>query len=210
MTVIGITGASCAGKSTLSKALWRRYRTTSTNNSSNIHVIHCDTFRAYTLFGYRHTTSDGRREWEHPSNAAWNAIQVEVQARRSSMWDGDLLIIDGYMISEDDRLMNLLDVLVYVNIDKTICQNRRMKRRMPAPNGWNAEEYFERFIWKAHVKRHHVVTDKHRSSVDILTLDGTRQTEQLVDQVLDAIHVRRKGSIRTTCMHTHVTSSSML
>ena len=214
--VIGITGASCSGKSTLTKAFLQRHNeqqflqtrinkdTTSSSSSSipsscpsscPMHVIHCDTFRAYTLFGYRHTDDSGKREWEHPSNGAWNAIQVELQKSIATLPSGSIVLVDGHMILEDERIRNALDLCVYMNITEEECRNRRMKRRMPAPHGWNKNKYFDTHIWNVHVERHQAAMNYFTGMQQkncLLTLDGTQKIDVLVDQIFDLVKAKRK------------------
>ena len=209
VTVVGITGVSCAGKSTISKLLMQRcvtnngfvaglYSTGTTGTTvaiPRIHVLHLDTYRAYTLFGYRHTDDSGKREWEHPSNGAWNAIQVELQKSIATLPSGSIVLVDGHMILEDERIRNALDLCVYMNITEEECRNRRMKRRMPAPHGWNKNKYFDTHIWNVHVERHQAAMNYFTGMQQkncLLTLDGTQKIDVLVDQIFDLVKAKRK------------------
>ena len=186
VTVIGITGASCSGKSTLSKALQDQFPTSETSREKQVHVLHCDDYRAYTLFGYRHVNEDGLRDWEHPSNAAWNAIQAEMQHMVDHLPEGSILLVDGHMILEDPRLRAWLNMCVYVHVEMEVCKERRMKRRMPAPKGWDPNEYFMLRVWNAHLEQHQNVKEC-CSDIELLTVDGTRDVDELVEIVHSAI-----------------------
>ena len=179
ITVVGITGVSCAGKSTITNKLLEKY--------PSIKMINLDTFRAYTLFGYRHTNSDGLRDWDHPSNAAWNAIQVEIKKQISSLPPGSILILDGHMLLRDERIRNVLDICVYINLNKNICYNRRLQRNMPSPSGWNHQEYFNQCIWKSHLNQHAIAERYFKTASMLLTLSGNDNMDSLIHQIELAI-----------------------
>ena len=214
VTVVGITGVSCAGKSTISKLLMQRcvtnngfvaglYSTGTTGTTvaiPRIHVLHLDTYRAYTLFGYRHTTATTHhnpavRDWEHPFNAAWNAIHVEVNKQIHSLPKGSILILDGHMVLHDPRLLNSIDVIVCIEVEQQICWERRLLRHMPAPKGWDVREYFDQCIWSSHLKQKDVVDGLQGEQLVVMLDSGVESIGAMVDRVhttVSAVHTGKQ------------------
>ena len=159
-------------------------------------MLHLDTFRAYTLFGYRHVREGtGLRDWEHPFNAAWNAILSEVRLQRETLPDGSVLVLDGHMLLLEPRLVDLLDVCVYVKITKEECHRRRMQRKKPAPAGWDVEDYFESCIWASHVTQHAgAMACVGRKGMVVLEVDGTAPVSSLVERIDRCIEASRRRS----------------
>ena len=57
---------------------------------------------------------------------------------------------------------------------------------MPAPKGWDPNEYFMLRVWNAHLEQHQNVKEC-CSDIELLTVDGTRDVDELVEIVHSAI-----------------------
>ena len=211
---VAVCGVSCSGKTTLTKKLANIL-----SKETLCRVIHADDFRAYTLFGYRHVNQHTRlRNWEHPANAAWNGLLASVlmtQRQLKSIGKADnrqsskrsrpaILLVEGHMLAEDVRLLDLCDLCVWIDVSREICRTRRFSRSCnPAPNGWDKEVYFDECLWGtwvAQLLKAKESMEALKSSGRFLRFNGECAPDVLLHDVESSIQqfitrLRRKAAI---------------
>lgn len=141
--VIGITGASCAGKSQLTSELARSLW------AQGVSVVTVEQDR-HRKSSRNNMTSEGKRTWEGPQFTNWPALLSSVKSATA-----DIILVDGYMLLDDDAgLFEMLHGLIWVNSTREICAARR--KSSPAAQkygrqGWVSHaEYAIGAVWPAH------------------------------------------------------------
>ena len=115
-----------------------------------VDVLHCDDFRAYTILGHRFSPR-GRRNWEHPTNCAWDCLVAAIAAKVMSLAPGDVLLLEGHMLLLDPRILYMSTLILWLDVPQAICRARRLAMlRGAAPEGQSKEEYFDNVLWPAH------------------------------------------------------------
>mmetsp|Transcript_30564 Transcript_30564/g.50604 ORF Transcript_30564/g.50604 Transcript_30564/m.50604 type:complete len:530 (-) Transcript_30564:70-1659(-) len=136
--LIGISGASRAGKSTLARLLVERLaseglRTTVVQQDSYFDV------RCMDLSAF-----DGLGNWEAPEALDHVAFADAVHSNSSE--GVDLVIAEGFQAFHDPSLVASMDLKIWLDIGKAAAHDRRM-RTSHVP-----EQYFQDAIWPHHVK----------------------------------------------------------
>jgi uridine kinase len=144
-TIIGIAGASGAGKSLLARQLHARMRDRFSNR--DVAILNEDSY-----YRRRDELSLGDREkinFDHPSafehellvkhlNELRNGNSVDVpqydyaQHNRSSdvitMESSKVIILEGILILHDSELRDSLDLKIFVDVPLDVCLSRRLRR----------------------------------------------------------------------------------
>lgn len=145
--VVGIFGASCAGKSTLAKSVSKFI-------AKNHRDILCEVIAQDTFRILRDAPDvDGRKTWEHESLTDWNKLLDKISAAKKS---NDVVIVEGYMLVASKEVCQVVDHWVHVESSLAQCHERR--RTYPSTEkyglrGWkDCTSYVDRCIWPNHVK----------------------------------------------------------
>merc|ERR1711974_218955 len=64
-----------------------------------------------------------------------------------------VVIVEGYCLLHDARVCDLLQGLIWVDIDEKTCKQRRTSY----PRGWDHTAYFDECIWPAHSRYQELV-----------------------------------------------------
>lgn len=128
--IVGIGGSTRSGKTTLSRALYNHY-----SRQSNTAVYHIGqdsyfrTIKPKQLFGA--LTFDN---WECPEavdfDRFYNAIistknEAQEKLKDSTQYKEALIIVEGFLLFHEERIVNLLDVKYFITIPKQLCHERR-------------------------------------------------------------------------------------
>ena len=146
-TIIGIAGASGAGKSLLARELHRRLREKRT--SADVSILNEDSY-----YRCRNDLSFPQREkinYDHPDAMehellvahlqqlrAGRAVEVPQydyaqhnrQSETETLEPSTVLILEGILILHRPELRNLLDLKIFVDVPMDICLSRRLRRDM--------------------------------------------------------------------------------
>lgn len=192
--VIGITGATRSGKTTLAG------RILETLGARICTVVAQDRYR---LTGKRAAEDswverDGAwvRNWETPNQTDWHAFDLDV---RQAAKVATIVIVEGYCLLHSNRLCQMLHGLVWVDIDAATCKGRRSSY----PRGWDRAAYFSECIWPAHTNYRAsvfggaaILGRSGKSSAfgsQVLHLRGTDPPEELLSKALQHLQSWRWG-----------------
>lgn len=163
--VVGISGASRSGKSTLANSLVEAF-------APYAIAICQDTFWAKPvcvptqyLMEYGATFSDNKEKvWTHDDYECtdWKALEQHVehaaeqlQKRCKSTWPittVGLLIVEGFQVLYDKRLLDLMDLIYHLDVDKELVIQRRT-RELSAANPYpTTVQYCENLLWPMHLR----------------------------------------------------------
>lgn len=184
--VVGLTGPTKAGKSTLAEGVCAALHASDAGIVS-CEVVQQDFHRTREEFWMKHRDVH-LPDWDSPERCDIRAllISVEEAAARSRV-----VLVEGFCLMHDKRVRALFDRVVWLELDESTCRERRVSHW---PDGWHSsDEYFDECVWPAH-KRYKVNRfDKSSNSVrgfpngHTLTLSGIAQPEQLVDQLVQCL-----------------------
>ena len=182
VSVVGISGCTRSGKSTLTKALQRVF------GGNGCCSVHQDDYFESNKFVDEQLNGN----WDRPDAIRHDAFYENVQrviAQNKECVDPNryglrcfYVILEGFMLYHDDRIHQLVDHPVWVEISREKC----IERRKASPN-WT-HNYWDEGIWRNHEQYTQRVFEGDRVfSEKVLVLDGTQSVDTLVQTTLDRI-----------------------
>lgn len=132
--LLGISGGSASGKSTLSKMI------KDTLSDYNVEIINADTYYKrdnMPLMKSPLTGIDGL-DWNTPNAVDFDAMYNYFKEKMDDC-SLDILIIEGAFIFCYETLRDILDLKIYIDLDSDIRMYRRIKRNMEV-RGLSLEE----------------------------------------------------------------------
>lgn len=181
--VIGVTGGSGSGKTTVSKAIYENLR------GQSIQIINQDTY----YNDQANMTMEERKavNYDHPL-AFDTALLIEQldalrhnQAVEMPVYDykeytrsqatvhvepQDVIILEGILILDDERLRDLMDIKVYVDADDDIRILRRIQRDMQE-RGRSLESIISQYL-KTVKPMYHQFIEPTKRYADIIVPEG--------------------------------------
>lgn len=181
--IIGVSGVTCSGKTTLAKSLYDYFSCAADVNS--VQLLRQDDY-FYKKHSPKHT-------WIPHLNYINREIQSSLDMdRMHSDIDNilknectepgnNMLIIEGFLIWNDSRIRELCTVKMSIRIPYEVCLERRKTRIYNPPN---PSGYFEEFIWPFYLK--HIDEVKHLLC-DGLEINGILSKKECFDLGLNFI-----------------------
>ncbi|KAJ6247786.1 hypothetical protein M0813_18421 [Anaeramoeba flamelloides] len=139
--VVGISGATRSGKTSLLMGLQELYL-------SNV------------MLGDHYFSLEKivelKNNWDHPEAIDHDLFLKEAKEKyqQAKNENCDFLIIEGFMLFWDDRMLDLLDIKIWLEIDRETCYTRRMKTKRVSEN------YFNEKLWPNYVEYNKLVKNK--------------------------------------------------
>lgn len=184
MIVIGISGATRSGKGTLAQNLIRFL------GSNNCQCISQD--RYFNVNKIRFNL-DGN--WDCPQalhhELFFKAISSAVAAHATAY-----LILEGFMMFYEQRVLNLLDFKFWIEINKRVCYQRRMATT-PVP-----EVYFQTKLWPNYLSYRKVlfgdslVNNSLRTKFTMI-IDGTLKPQKILEIATKSMNLDHDTSLTT-------------
>ena len=173
--IIGVTGGSGSGKTTVSKAIYNQL------HGQAIQIITQDTY-----YNDQSSMTMAERKavnYDHPlafdtdlrNNKAiempvYDYTQYTRSAETVHVEPQDVIILEGILILDDERLRDLMDIKVYVDTDDDIRIIRRIKRDM-AERGRTLDSVINQYL--ATVKpMYHQFVEPTKRYADIIVPEG--------------------------------------
>jgi len=169
MILIGVSGVTNGGKSTLCKLLLNHYK--------NSTYICQDTFF--------HSKDSGKLEYKSSLNAynydVFECIDSEkflneLEKTVHHVAPYDVILVDGFFLFKHESLLEKFDLKYFFTLTKEECFERRSKRNYK----WvGTTEYFEELVWPNYMSYLH-----HCQKINnIVYLDGTLKIEETFETV---------------------------
>lgn len=200
--IVGITGVTGGGKTTLSTALVEHFtKLVNENGHSNrrinsVHVLHQDNY-----FHKRDSPKHIRiKEINYPNREVMTALDMDLMWQdimniRQIVGDRnagvDILFIEGFLIFNYKPIDELCDMRFFIELPGDVCLARRLKRTFKHINP-NPEYYFQNFIWPEYQKYRDGM--KLRSN-EIVFLNGVDDPSATFTQVRDLITRKISNSL---------------
>lgn len=174
--VVGVSGATCGGKTTLVNFLRKNFEGSALlfqddfflDKESDRHVIIPELNHA---------------NWECLESIDWDAMMKKVQETLNSnpRHEDALLLIEGHIIYNYPPLEKLIGTKYFLTITKEECRRRRSCRVYdpPDPHG-----YFDICVWPMYLSNKEYVE---RKCTNVRYIDGTLSADVICQQVLTEI-----------------------
>lgn len=202
--VIGISGVTCGGKTTLAKKLHTLYPNNAYYINMDKHFLSVDDPRHQKAPGLNHNnwellTALDTENWKHEISSILEQekfhsdIDSPVPNFNGSSLDEiqptqavpklkhNVLILDGFIALNDKWTASQCNLKFYVTLTKDQCWERRQKRNYdPA----DIPGYFEACVWPQHVAYKAEVI---ANNPDLVLLDGSKSSVENLDIILNHI-----------------------
>merc|ERR1712048_701496 len=88
------------------------------------------------------------------------------------------VILEGFLLFHDERLVQLMDYMFWLEVPRDTCRFRRMiTKRVP-------EEYFTNNIWPCYEKYRKTTFENEETSNKLTQIDGTMATQLVLQTAL--------------------------
>jgi len=168
-SVIVIAGVTCGGKTTIANSL--------TNKFNNISILHQDDF-------YHTEYEDHLESIPELNYHAWDKITAYDMDKMMAAIDSqtsNILVLEGILLLDDIRILNLADLIFFTVLDKDICWDRRVTRTYlpPEPPG-----YFDKYAWPEYEKHLEMI----KKNPDVIFLNGSDSVDFNTSVVVNHIN----------------------
>lgn len=187
--IIGISGATRSGKSTLQRTL---YDLLKTDGGTNVMKLSQDHFFRYHC---ELITPSGEANWDQPFAIKWDTLYAQILKMREELSktlgrtgkEGIkvtkcVLILEGFMLFYESRLRNLFDFMIWLEINRPTCHDRRMETYRVT------EDYFNTKLWVNYTSYRTLLFDELRISVH--SIDGTLSPEIVANKAATIIEIK--------------------
>lgn len=189
ITVIGIGGATRSGKSSLARSLCSYFK-------SPVPLICQDRFLRWP-FPKRNLGGVEYDDFEDPAVHDYSSLSREIrnsvlEARFLSFSRGVLsavVVVEGFLLFHQNKdavtsgIIELLDVMIYLEVSKKTCKTRRMNSTVVS------EEYFEMVLWPSFLK-YGKLPEQFRERTLVLDADQKGKDEVLQKSIDHIEHVK--------------------
>lgn len=188
--VVGISGVTCSGKTTLADRIY--------SNLHNSMIMRQD--------NYFLPTNDPRHiqiqelnhiNWEILTSLDMTRMHADVLKIINSQSEDNtnsdepikvkILILEGFLIFNYKPISDLCDLKYFLTLTKQQCWNRRKVRTYEPPD---VPGYFERIVWPEYVRHKSEILKDEKLSATITFLDGSQPKEDLFEKVFSEIKAR--------------------
>ncbi|TCD65673.1 ribosylnicotinamide kinase [Steccherinum ochraceum] len=128
----------------------------------------------------------------------WKALSQKISAERQSQGQNLVwVIVDGFLLYWDERIVSTLDVKALIRVPEDVAKARREARSYYTPEGdtWrDPPQYWEKIVWPAYLKAHkHIFEDGNVVSgapkgSELLVFESTEvEMKDMVNAVMEKV-----------------------
>lgn len=184
--VLGISGATCSGKTSLANRLHKELK--------NSIIVHQDKY-FLPIDDPRHIKVEelNHYNWEVITSIDMEKMRTDVLKlietlpngnNHSVSTDKNILILDGFLLFKCKVISNLCDRKYFITLTKEQCWERRKGREYDPPD---IPGYFEKVVWPEYVKhKDELMKDKDLYKT-VTFIDGSKSKEEIFQTVLTEI-----------------------
>jgi uridine kinase len=197
--VVGISGCSGSGKSSLAECVWRRgvfailsWLTDGVGCRSLCYALSPRTCVVSLDAFYKTGTDAAPEDFESAELFDFDLAAREVEQQRSTH---RYVFVEGIVLLASDKVASLLDMVVDLNVaDVAVARERRLRRDVGDSSPWNSAHYFDTHVWPAHLRYRaehaHKGLDKPRLVLDVSAATQREVLEQAKRFILDSQQVK--------------------
>lgn len=190
--IIGISGATCSGKTSLTNRLCEELK--------NCVTINQDAY-FWPIDDPRHTKIPelNHLNWEIMSSMDMDKMRSDIFKLIESPLSEDnvkerkhknILILDGYLLFKCKVITDLCDMKYFMTVPKEICWDRRDKRDYEPRD---VPGYFEKYVWPEYLKYKDEIMEDQNLCKTITFIDGSKDTEEIFQTVYAQIKEKLSG-----------------
>ncbi|CAL1290319.1 unnamed protein product [Larinioides sclopetarius] len=175
-TLIGISGCTNGGKTTLASAL--------ANHFPGSIVVNQDTyFRSDDSKEHILIPELNHKNWERLEAVDWEAMMAYLEniIFLPPPNDDSLLIVEGHIIFNHPKLRNIFHKRYFLTLDREECVRRRIQRVYDPPD---IPGYFDKCVWPMYLLN---LKDVRDNCPDVKYFDGNTKKECILECVLSDI-----------------------
>ncbi|XP_029162145.1 nicotinamide riboside kinase 1 [Nylanderia fulva] len=183
--VIGISGATCSGKSTLANKIRDSF-------SGSIMVHQDDYFLPSSDPRHVKIQELNHLNWDLITSLDMQRMHSDVLKILQSCEKKDamaskktILILDGFLLFQNEDITNLCDLKYFLTLSKEQCWERRKNRTYDPPD---VPGYFDKVVWPEYVKYKNEVTQKSELHETVKFIDGSKNMEEIYETVSQEIN----------------------
>lgn len=181
--VVGISGATCSGKSTLVNKIYDNFPTSIMVRQDDyflppddprhvkIQELNHMNWELITSLDIQKMYSDVIRILQSPGK---NATDLKT-----------LLILDGFLLFKHKPIADLCDRKYFLTLTKEHCWQRRKNRVYDPPD---VPGYFDKIVWPEYVKHKNEIVQDKELYESITFIDGTKDMEKIYEMVSKEIN----------------------
>ena len=180
--IVGISGITNGGKSTLTKKL--------VQNFPNTTKLICQDDYFYPIDSPNHVPSPGlpnHSNWEVITSIDMDKMLYDVnkivESIPEKLESRPILLLDGFILYDDKRMCSLCNLKYFLTLEYEECKKRRVTRTYDPPD---IPGYFDSCVWPMYLK--HLDSVK-LNCPDVEFLDGNSNFDKLYEKVLQEINV---------------------
>lgn len=184
--VIGISGATCSGKTSLTTQLHQELK--------NSIVLHQDNY-FLSKNDPRHVLVKelNHFNWELITSMDMDQMYSDIlqliesfpnENNPSEMVNKNILILDGFSLFKCKVISNLCDRKYFITLNKEQCWERRKERKYDPPD---VPGYFEKVVWPEHIKHKDELMKDDDLCNTITFIDGSKSKNEIFEIIFNEI-----------------------
>ncbi|XP_012054549.1 PREDICTED: nicotinamide riboside kinase 1 [Atta cephalotes] len=180
--VVGISGATCSGKSTLANKIHDYFPTSVLVCQDNYFLPPGDP-RHVKIQELNHVN------WELSTSLDMqkmysDVIKILQSPEKNPIDSKKLLILDGFLLFEHKAITDLCDYKYFLTLTKEQCWKRRKNRIYEPPD---VPGYFDKIVWPEFVKYKNEVIQNNELYETVTFIDGSKDMEEICEMVFKKI-----------------------
>jgi len=183
--VIGISGATCSGKSRLANKICDNFPTFVIVRQDD-YFLPLDDLRHVKIPELNHIN------WELITSLDMQKMYSDIQKilrspRQNAMDSKILLILDGFLLFKHKAITDLCDRKYFLTLTKEQCWERRKNRIYEPPD---VPGYFDKIVWPEFVKyKNEVIRNNELYAREIITfIDGSKNMKEINEMIFKEIN----------------------
>ncbi|KAL0116133.1 hypothetical protein PUN28_011180 [Cardiocondyla obscurior] len=180
--VVGISGATCSGKSTLADMLHKKFPTSIMLRQDD-YFLPSDDSRHIKIQELNHMNWDLITSLD--MQKMYSDITKILQSPGKNTANSKLLLIlDGFLLFKDKTITDLCDSKYFLTLTKEQCWERRKNRLYDPPD---VPGYFDKVAWPEFIKYKNEIMENNELYKTITFIDGSKDMEKIYKMVSNEV-----------------------
>lgn len=179
--VVGISGATCSGKSTLANKIRDNFPGSVMMRQDDYFLPSNDP-RHVKILELNHLNWDliTSLDMERMHSDVMKILRPREKEDATTATKKTILILDGFLLFRHKDITDLCDLKYFLTLTKEQCWERRKIRTYDPPD---VPGYFDKVVWPEYVRYKHEVTQKSELQEIVTFIDGSKSMEEIYETV---------------------------
>lgn len=182
--VIGISGATCSGKSTLANKIHENFPK-SVMVRQDDYFLPSDDPRHIKIQELNHLNWDLITSLDMQKMHSDIIKILESRKINTAISKKTVLILDGFLLFRHKEITDLCDRKYFLTLTKEQCWERRKDRKYDPPD---VPGYFEKVVWPEYIKYKNEIIQNSELHETITFIDGSKDMEEIYKMVFQQIN----------------------